>query len=686
MSPRRQRTLFTRRWASRRLGAICGIVLSVVAGLLLLQTVGEGLARISYDLPYQFQHRYAADVVMVYLDANVKTRLGQPADQPLNRRFYTQLLARLTSEHARLVLFDLIFDVPSADPAIDQDFAAAIRKQSRVVLAAQEVRQTLGNTASELVVPPIPILKDAAAGVGVANVDNDMKDFTVRRLYTGSEMFPSVSWVAATLLRGEITDRANTATEPRWINYYGPPINLLSVNLDHALGSAKDGLFLNKIVIVGTRPDQAGIAGAQRDSFGTPFGMTSSGAAIHAYSLLNLLHGDWLRRLSSPAETLLVVVWGIAAGLLLMKLTPWMAVGVAFAAALALIAGAIYLQVAQHLWFSWMVPVSAQTPIALVWAVGYRYLLESRRRRRLRQAFAAYVSASTADRIANSEFELSHESKEVEATIMFTDLEGFTTLAESVSPGDLSNLLISYFDRTTQTILDQHGMVVKFIGDAVMATWGAPLPPPSPAERTVRAAWTLKQSETEALAGRRLRTRVGIHTGVVLAATLGADVPLVGDTINVAARLESLNKLLGTQILISDSTFNYLNSASFSSSSRDSSSRPAKNHQLSPPSTILVRDLGKFVVAGKTTAIGVHEVLAVSSNSDQKPLWLDTFNRARQMLIADDFVAAESLFSQVIQMRGGKDGPSEFFLNHLRELSKSTVDGPWGGIIKLQKK
>jgi adenylate cyclase len=295
-----------------------------------------------------------------------------------------------------------------------------------------------------------------------------------------------------------------------------------------------------------------------------------------------------------------------------------------------------------------------------VWAVGYRYLLESRRRRRLRQAFAAYVSASTADRIANSEFELSHDTREVEATIMFTDLEGFTALSESLPPGELSKLLISYFDRTTQAILDQHGMVVKFIGDAVMATWGAPLPPPSPAERAVRAAWVLKAAETEELSGHRLRTRIGIHTGVVLAATLGADVPLVGDTINVAARLESLNKLLGTDILVSEPTAKTLSSA------------------------IQVRELGKFVVAGKSNAIGVFEVLGVDAGDREKPDWLGTFKRARQAHMAGDIEAAEKLFREVIRLRG-KDGPAEFFLEHLGDLPNAGTE-PWDGVIRLEKK
>ena len=103
-------------------------------------------------------------------------------------------------------------------------------------------------------------------------------------------------------------------------------------------------------------------------------------------------------------------------------------------------------------------------------------------------------------------------------------------------------------------------------------------------------------------------------------------------------------------------------------------------------STIIMRDFGKFVVAGKSSAIGVCEVVAVADGNLGRPAWLETFLGARHALTAGDFPTAESLFREVIQMRGGKDGPSEFFLTHLADLRNPSSAEPWDGIVRLQKK
>src|SRR5262249_18520246 len=152
--------------------------------------------------------------------------------------------------------------------------------------------------------------------------------------------------------------------------------------------------------------------------------------------------------------------------------------------------------------------------------------------------------------------DLSLGGKEVEATVMFTDLEGFTKMSESLPPKEVSRVLTSYFNLTTRAILEQDGTIIKYIGDAVMAVWGAPLTDPKHAQRAVLAAWGMHQAGLQEIEGRRLRTRIGINTGLVLAGNLGStfrfDYTLIGDTTNFASRLEGLNKYLGTDILISE--------------------------------------------------------------------------------------------------------------------------------------
>lgn len=130
----------TRDQRTARFGLWLGIALVVSVGLLLLLRVGEGLARWSYDLPFLWASREVPEeLVMVYLDPKVKTNLGQPADAPLPRHYYTELVDKLTADGARLVLFDIIFDSPAADPQTDEAFAAAIKRHGRVVLVGYTV-------------------------------------------------------------------------------------------------------------------------------------------------------------------------------------------------------------------------------------------------------------------------------------------------------------------------------------------------------------------------------------------------------------------------------------------------------------------------------------------------------------------------------------------------------------------
>jgi adenylate cyclase len=501
-------------------------------------------------------------------------------------------------------------------------------------------------------------------------VDLDAADFSVRRIDTGSDGYPSASWVAAGLLGAASVKDPASRLQTRWLNYYCIPRDLPAVNFDHAVSAGLlPGYFKGKIVVVGLRPE-VGQAESARDQFGNPyyrFGFSPSpGAAVHAFSLLNLVHGDWLNALAFRLELLIAVAWGCAITLLFMRLSPWRAIGAALICSAGLAFASSYCQFRYRFWFPWAVPALVQTFFALVWAVGYRYTVESARRRKLRRAFAAYASPYMADQIANSDFDPAPGGKVVEATVMFTDLEGFTNMSEQLLPSELSRILISYFSLTTRAIFEQDGIVIKYIGDAVMAAWGAPVPDPNHAQRAVIAAWGMYQAGLREIEGRKFRTRFGINTGTVLAGNLGSDVrfdfTLIGDATNVGQRLEGLNKYLRTDILISEST------------------------RARAGDRIQTRNLGPFIVAGRTSPIEVHEVLGVDGTI-VPPEWIAIFSQARQRFVAGDFARAADLFREVIRFRGGQDGPSQFFLEKIAERAAlGSSSAAWDGVIRVETK
>jgi adenylate cyclase len=663
-------TLLTRNRKATWFAWLAGATLAVVIGEILLLPIGDGLARLSYDVPFPLSSARVPDnLVMVYLDARVKASMGQPSDQPLERRFYAQLLDRLTQHGARLVLFDILFDDPHPDPAVDQQFAAAIRKHGRVVLVGYQVKQFQGNAVTTVVVPPTAILADAAAGWGTGEISHDNADYAVRRLEPGGDEFPSAGWVAASLLGAEITRRPEKRLELRWLNYDCEPDDLKAVNFDHVLVADIENYVRDKIVVVGYRPG-SGAAGTEREEFSTPYtrfdGSKASGASIHAFTLLNLLRGDWLMRLGFKTEALLVLLWGILISLLLLSFRPWVAVIVSLVTFALFALAAAYVQARYHFWFAWLVPAAVQTSIATLWSVGFQYLVELRRRQRLRRAFAIHLSPYMADRISESDYDLSPGGKEVEATVMFTDLEGFSQMSETLPPTEVSKLLIAYFTETTRAIFDQDGTIIKYIGDSVMAAWGAPLADPRPAERAVMAAIGVRKAGLKEFHGRRLRTRIGINSGKVLAGNLGSefrsDWTCIGEATNFASRLEGLNKYLGTDILISESI----------------------QRELSEE--IQLRKLGRFIVAGTSKPVDVYEVVGDAAELQPPPRWLDVFGEALDRFATGHLDDAERLMRQVVELRG-KDGPAEFYL---KEISKARLqpvaDKLWDGIVSLESK
>jgi adenylate cyclase len=209
-------------------------------------------------------------------------------------------------------------------------------------------------------------------------------------------------------------------------------------------------------------------------------------------------------------------------------------------------------------------------------------------------------------------------------------------------------------------------MVIKFIGDALLAVWGAPLPEPKPQERAVLAALAIRAATAQEIEGLMLRTRVGINTGMVLAGNFGSDTrfeyTVLGDAINIGQRLEQLNKQLGTEILVSEATRSRLSDR------------------------IRIRDLGRFVLPGKTTPVGVSEVIEACQPGTPPPAWHKTFAEALDHFTRGELAAASDLFAKVGEARGGKDGPSEFYLEQIRRLPEGIVPPNWDGIIRLDTK
>jgi len=295
----------------------------------------------------------------------------------------------------------------------------------------------------------------------------------------------------------------------------------------------------------------------------SPVAGVTSGVEIHAQALESLLSGDFLRETSSATDWLLTTVLAFATGLAF-SLTVGALAGTAVVVLLLplplLLSLAAYVM---GLWWPLALPEAAVGG-ALVVSVLLGYATEGRQKRFIKSAFRQYLSPDVIEALIAHPDRMSLGGELRELTIFFSDLQGFTGISEGLGPQELTALLNKYLTAMTDIILEEGGTVDKYEGDAIIAFWNAPLDQPDHAARGVRAALRCQDRLTELrpvfhkLVGQDLFMRVGLNTGQAVVGNMGSesrfDYTMLGDAVNLASRLEGINKQFGTFTMISQAT------------------------------------------------------------------------------------------------------------------------------------
>jgi adenylate cyclase len=345
--------------------------------------------------------------------------------------------------------------------------------------------------------------------------------------------------------------------------------------------------FKDKIVFVGVT------AAGLFDVFETPFaGGLMPGIQIHASVADDFLSNRVMRPESRTVRMVLIVVLALLVGLIATLLPAWWAAAVvaAIVAAFGFIATQ---QFAGGHWINITQPTLASS-LALFGGVGYQYFFEGREKRKMKRLFGQYVSKDVYEQlVANPDLaRLGGQRRQM--TVLFSDIRGFTTVSEKGQPEEIVAILNEYFTRMVEIVFAHKGTLDKFVGDMVMALFGAPLDDPNHAEHAVDAALEMirelnRLNEKWTAEGRpALDIGIGISTGPMIAGNIGSEAimsyTVIGDSVNLGARLESLNKEYGTRIIISEATRDAL------------------------PGRYLFRPLGDVVVKGKTRPVAIFEV------------------------------------------------------------------------------
>lgn len=397
----------------------------------------------------------------------------------------------------------------------------------------------------------------------------------------------------------------------------------------------------------------------------TPMGGVSPGVEINATALDNLLSGDFMRPLAFELNVAATILFAVLAGLSVTVIRNlWTTIG---ASALALAGPVLFAMVTYRMgiWTGLAVQISGSLT-ALFLGGAYKYATEGKQKQFIKSAFRQYLSPEVIEQLLKHPERLTLGGERRELTIFFSDLEGFTSISEGLSPEELTSVLNDYLTAMTDIIQETGGTVDKYEGDAIIAFWNAPVDQPDHAKRGVSAALRCQEKLTEMRpelmdrTGKEFRMRIGLNTGPAVVGNLGShnrfDYTMLGDSVNLAARLESINKQFGTYTMLSQSTLKQLDG------------------------TVKVRELSRLRVVGKSEAVTVFEPIGTDNILTRQDI-IPHFAKGLELFYEGDFIKAIAYFAVIAD----QDPAAASYLEKCKELQANKPED-WDGVWTMAHK
>jgi adenylate cyclase len=659
---------------------LLALVVAALGWSLHQHKIGAPLTNSSHDWLFAFRGNIPiTNAVVVYMDEASHQQLSQPLNAAWDRSLHARLIDRLTQAGAAAVVMDIVFSDPGPNTNADLAFAQAIQKNGRVVLAADAKAGTsaeLVETQEPDVIPPTDLLRDAANDQwGLAQMSPSYDQ--VIRLHPPSFSFDkvSLSWRTARLLGVPFTQQEGREKETRWMNYYGPANHLPHCSFVEALNPQvrPDDFFRNRVVFIGAST-LTKYSGERKDAYVTPFSrwvqdptqLFISGVEVQAVATLNLLRGDWLTRINPRLELALILLLGLALGYGLALLRPTFAT-ITTLVLMLLTAYCAYFAFSRKLIvFPWLI-LEVQILVAWLCSVAVNSVRLYVENRLFVRSLEMYLSPKLVKKFAADKDRklLKPGAAKQKLTIMFSDIAGFTSVSEGMDSDELALMMNEYFQGAVGgCIHPTDGTVVKYIGDAIFAFWNAPDPQNDHAVRACEAALRFVQQSKLPVAGKQLITRIGLHTGVANVGNFGSetrvDYTAIGESINLASRMEGLNKYLGTQVLITGDVKKEIGDK------------------------FLTRYLGRFILKGFEKSVDVHELVG-NRGAATPPVWHGEFEEALRLFQQRDFGAAAMSFERVLES-ASEETTTRFYLKHLKEVVENPPPENWSGEVELKEK
>ncbi len=648
------------------------------------------------------------EVLVVAIDEAATLALGQPSsprDWP--RSLHAELVQALAQAGARLIVFDMSFELPSGQPARDLVLARAMGKAGNVLVtdplrkSSQPLHDARGRALAQVTVettlPPIPAIAEAVWGHApfmlpkaarvdaywtFRNRDIDAPTLPVLALSAWAALAPPDERAAQIDQVQARRQRLHAEADASYLWLYGPPRTVPTLGYDQVLQRGRDvsttplrDLVGGKAVFIGFSASTPGGQDRLRDDHRTVFsqddGLNISGVELAATAFANLLHDRPLRPLTAPQRLAVAGAWALLLALLCTVLRPAWAMLVSTVLAAAWLWWVLRCFSQQAWWWPSVVPLAVQWPLALFAGTWLHYRRTERERALLKRSFGYYLPGALVDQLSlgGGGGAMTESNRVVYGSCLSSDASKYTSLAENMDPASLGRLLNDYYAELFVPVERSGGQVVDVVGDAMVAIWVAPEAAMQARRQACEAALTIASAIdrfNQARPGQPvMETRFGLHCGELMVGNVGAsrhyEYRAVGDIINTASRLEGLNKPLGTRLLASADTVAGLPGLS-------------------------VRPLGAFLLVGKAKAVAVVELrgLAAAASAQDRALCV-AFAQALQHYGDRQWPAATMALLQLLQ-RWPDDGPALFYLQRCRQLLTEPTEANWSPVVTMTVK
>ena len=647
-----------------------------------------------------------ADDSIVIIALDDQSFASIPEKYPYPRRVYARMIRNLASAGARLIVVDIEFTEPDRKyPENDFALAAAIRSAGNVILAGKIVTEYGSNEVrNSYILRPIEPLLRKGARWGFVNIIEDLDGFIRRYILfqdvNGKKVYPlaveAYRWLqgndAELVVEGGQVKLADVPISSignaMLIHFRGPAktfqtYSLANVLDDHTydLGADEDtdifdlhrewGTFKDKIVFVGATAEEL------QDNKFTPFfayrgkRQKMPGVEVHANALSTLLRRDPIRTVDYRLELLLMLLLAYVAAVFGLRARPLVSLTLVTGLTVGYSVFAWYIFKEFQLWLEF-VAITAAIAFSYVGGVVVQVMIQRREKGRVKRVFERYVAKSVVENMLASGEMPRFGGERRELTVLFSDIRSFTTFCEKHEAESVVQTLNEYLTAMVDIIFRYQGTLDKFVGDEIMALYGAPLYFPDHALKACETACDMIASLRE-LQKRWSQNEqgyfqigIGINTGTVIVGNLGSqqlfDYTVIGDEVNLAARLEGTNKQYWTTIIISESTY-----------------KQAKERARA-------RELDLVRVKGKEKPVRIYELRSMQPLPDiEEDLVLGAYGKGLELYKQREWYAALKEFKRVIRYFPS-DGPSRVCIKRCLDFMENPPPEDWDGVYRMQTK